>query len=281
LNRIIPVHAPHVTGEYDDLTYKDEDTEKAILLVENLADELAGIKDKPVFLWFHLPHVFAGRNAYDSDIDVFDRIIGIFRQRFDDESIYIGADHGQMNGHKGKFSYGYNVEEGVMRIPLITPKFMGADSIEFVTSSIQMNQIFGLEPFSQKEYAICETAYYAQPCRDVAIVHGDFKLVYSKKSKKYALYDLKWDPTEELNLYYPEFYDPDRHTWYSLNQRFYYPNWAEALKEKELLTNEMNRIWRNGTFVEELQQKLIYRLKLVVSRMQQKKKKKSIINIGK
>ena len=281
LNRIIPVHSPHQTGVFDDLTFKDDETEKAILLVKNLADELAAIKDKPIFLWFHLPHVFAGRNAYDSDIDVFDRVIGIFRERFSDDSIYISADHGQMNGHKGKFSYGYNVEESAMRIPLITPKFNKMDYIDFVTTSTQMSEIFGITPFVKREFAICETAYYAQPCRSMAIVHGNFKLIYNKETKRYALYDLRWDQAEELNLFYPEFYDSDRHTWYSLNQRFYYPYWDEALKEKEILIDKMNYIWRNGAFPEELYQKLLYRLKLIVSRLQQKKRKKRIVNIGK
>ena len=281
LNSIIPHHEPHITGEFDDLTFKNEETEKAIALVEDLAIELSQIKDKPVFLWFHLPHVFSGRNAYDSDIDIFDRIIGIFRKRFEDECIYVGADHGQMHGHKGKFGYGYDVEESAINIPLITPKFMGLDRVEFVTSSTQMDEIFGLNEFKQREYAICETAYYVQPCRRVAIIHNNFKLVYDKQFKKYFLYDLRWDKAEELNLYYPEFYDIDRHMWYSLNQRFFYPYWEEAFKEKELLTVEMNKIWKNGTFFQELKQKIRRSLVIIISRATQKKKRKKIINIGK
>lgn len=280
LDTIIPNHSPHVTGEFDDLTFKDEETEKAVIIIENLAKELSEVK-KPLFCWLHMPHVVSGRNSYDSDIDIFDKVVGIFRKYFEDDSIYVSADHGQMNGHKNKFSYGYNVEEQVMRIPLITPKWNGMDEVTFPTTNIQLSEIFGIEPFKKKEFAICETAYYVQPCRKMAIVHNDYKLVYCKEEKKYYLYDLKWDKDEELNLYYPEFYDTDRHTWYSLNQRFYYPNWKQANEEKKILKEKMDSIWKNGTFKEELTQLLLYKAKLMVSKMMQKKKLKNIVNIGK
>lgn len=281
LNSIIPEHAPHETGKFDDLTFDHDAEQEGIKLIKDLADQLSEIRNKPVFLWIHLPHVFIGRNAYDSDIDVFDEIVGIFRKHFGDECIYVTADHGQMNGHKDKFSYGYNVEENVMRVPLITPKFMGQDKVEFPTSHIQMAEILGLQPFIRKEYVLCETAYYVQPCRDVAIVHNDFKLIYSKSKKKYFLYDLSFDQQEELNLYYPEFYDHDRHIWYSLNQRFFYPNWERAFQEKEYLTALMLQMWRNGSPLEELYQKVLHIAKLYVSKLLIQKKRKRIINIGK
>lgn len=281
LNSILPRHSAHITGQFDDLRFRNDETEKALLLVEELADSMAAITEKPVFLWFHLPHVFAGRNAYDSDIDVFDRIVGIFRQRFDDECIYIGADHGHMNGHKGKFSYGYDLDEAVMNIPLITPSFMGFKSIEFPTTATQMDEIFGLREFQKRDFIICETAYYAQPCRCMAIVHDRYKLIYNKQTKKYGLYDLLWDKNEEMNLFYPEFYDIDRHAWYSLNQRFYYPHWEEAHEAKKVLLYKMQAIWQNGTFLEEIQQSLLHRVKLIISKLSSKKKKRKITNIGK
>ena len=280
LNQIIPKHAPHITGSFDDLTFKEEETENAVQLIENLADELCTI-EKPLFFWLHMPHVVSGRNSYDSDIDVFDRIIGIFRERFDDDCIYVSADHGQMNGHKGKFSYGYDVDESVMRIPLITPKWMDLNRITFPTTNVQLDEIFELKPFKKQEFVICETAYYVQPCRKLAIIHNNYKLIYCKEERKYYLYDIIWDKAEELNLFYPEFYDSDRHTWHSLNQRFYYPYWGEANKEKELLMDEMKLIWKNGSISEELYQRVLHRGKLIVSRLMQKKRLKNIVNIGK
>ncbi len=284
LKSIIPHHSAHIKGEFDDLTFKNEETEASLKLVEELFDELKNSetrKEKPLFLWFHLPHVFAGRNAYDSDIDVFDKIVGMLRERFSDDSIYVSADHGQMHGHKGKFSYGYDIDEGVMRVPLITPKFMDKEVIDFPTTHLQLDEIFGLKEFAKREFIMCETAYYVQPHRKLAIVHGNYKLVYDKKEKKFYLFDLEWDKLEELNLYYPEFYDVDRLCWYSLNQRFFYPRWEEAMKEKELLKEQFDKIWRTGTPLEEFKQKILHLAKRIVSRIKQKKNKNKIVNIGK
>lgn len=280
LNRIIPQHSPHVTGQFDDLTFKDEETQKGLALVEDLFTSLEHT-EKPLFLWFHLPHVFAGRNAYDSDIDVFDTIIGMARTHFNDDCIYVSADHGQMNGHKGKYSYGFDVEESAINIPLITPKFQGMDRVDFPTTTLQMLEIFGVRPFEKREFVMCETAYYVQPKRKVAIVHGNFKLCYDKHGRRFELYDLSYDPAEEHNLFYPEFYDTDRKCWYSLNQRFYYPNWQAVAEEKEFLQKIFYQMWKNGTFLEELEQKILFNLKMIYSRLQLEKAKQKIVNIGK
>ena len=279
LDNIIPHPLPHINGKFDDLTFIDEETEKGLALVESLFEEIGNIEGK-VFLWFHLPHVFRGRNSYDSDIDVFDNIIGMARKYFSDESIYVSADHGQMNGMKGKFSYGYDVENNVIQIPLITPRKDGKHINDQLLSNTQLAQIFGLEEIKQQEFVYCETAYYAQPFRKMAIVHGHYKLVYDKYNKSFSLYDLQWDPEENLNLYYTEFFDVDRKCWYSLNQRFYYPHWDEANSEREILLNEYKRVWKNGTFFEELYQGIYTRMKLLASRILNRVPKE-IISIGK
>ena len=217
LDCIIPKPTHHISGQFDDLTYNEAEVEEGLNQVRDLFDDIAAIQGKR-FLWFHLPHVFRGRNAYESDMDIFDRIIGMARGVFGDDSIWISADHGQMNGIKGKFGYGYDVVNPVMQIPLITPRVDGRDSIDFPVSNTQLAAVFGLEPLEPMEFVYCETAYYVQPQRKMAIVHGDFKLVYDKRSKRFGLYDLVWDPDENLNLYYPEFFDVDRRCWYSLNQ---------------------------------------------------------------
>lgn len=198
----------HHTGQFDELICDDEETKKGLALVQTLFDDIASIQGK-VFLWFHLPHVFRGRNSYDSDLDVFDYIIGMARKHWHDDSIWISADHGQMNGQKGKYSYGYDVENRVMRIPLIGPK--STLPHDFPISNTQYAELFGLRPFVRQKFVYCETAYCAQPVRKMAIVHGNYKLVYDKREKKFYLYDMRWDEREDLNLFYPEFYDTDRH----------------------------------------------------------------------
>ncbi len=266
----------HRKGQFDELIYDEDETQKGLEIVKSLFEELASIKGK-MFLWFHLPHVFRGRNSYESDLDVFDQIIGMARTFWADDSIWISADHGQMNGKKGKFSYGYDVENPVMRIPLIGPK--SEMPYDFPISNTQYSELFGLRPLVRQKFVYCETAYYAQPVRKMAIVHGRFKLVYDKWKKKFFLYDMQWDEKEELNLFYPEFYDTDRHVWYSLNMRFYYPNWDEAQCEKVILLEEWNRVWRNGTFWEELIQKFRFIARILYMKYQASPK--TIINIGK
>jgi arylsulfatase A-like enzyme len=280
LDSIIPHHSPHIQGEFDDLAYKDEETNWSLQLIIDLFRKLSEF-EWPVFLWLHLPHVFAGRNAYDSDIDIFDKIIGYGRTYFHDDEIFISADHGHMNGHKGKFSYGFDLEESAIRIPLITPKFCNHDTINFPTTTTQLLELFGICEFVQREIVIIETAYYVQPMRKIAIIHGKYKLVYSKEEKIFFLYDLEWDKNEDLNLYYPEFYDIDRTCWYSLNQRFYYPYWADVADEKKQLVGKFNEIWKNGNFVEELKQKVLFKMKRILSQFTIYKKAKTIINIGK
>lgn len=279
LESIIPSPSPHVSGQFDDLSFLDDETEEGMKLVRELFGEIQAIEGK-AFLWFHLPHVFRGRNSYDSDIDIFDDIIGLAREMFGDESIYVSADHGQMNGSKGKFSYGYDVDNRVMLIPLITPGVDDKKTVNFPVSNTQLAAVFGLEDLVPQEFVYCETAYRAQPARKMAIVHGEFKLVYDKLQNRFGLYDLSWDPEEKLNLYYPEFYDTDRHCWYSLNQRFFYPNWDQAHKEREILTKQFNKVWKNGTPKEELKQRLKHLARIAYFKLKGSKPGK-IVNIGK
>ena len=85
MESIIPSPSPHVAGQFDDLTFLDDETEKGMKLVRELFDEIQAIDGK-AFLWFHLPHVFRGRNSYDSDIDIFDDIVGLARKMFGDST---------------------------------------------------------------------------------------------------------------------------------------------------------------------------------------------------
>ena len=173
------------------------------------------------------------------------------------------------------------MEESNICIPLITPKFQGMDRVDFPTTAVQMLELFGLEPFVRQERIISETAYYVQPTRKVAILRDQFKLTYDKKARRFGLYDLNYDPLEEHNLFYPEFYDVDRRCWFSLNQRFFYPDWELANKMKEILLKDFHSFWRKGTPAEEFYQWILHNLKLLYTRLQQKKALGKIINIGK
>ena len=82
------------------------DENKGTKSIELIRDTLESIvcQNKKQFIWIHLPHVINGRTCYGMDMDLFDCIVGIIREFVDDRNIYISADHGNMNGQKGKLA---------------------------------------------------------------------------------------------------------------------------------------------------------------------------------
>lgn len=276
---IIPKIPPHQQGIFDDLTYNDDETKIAMKEIYECLKKLSN-KDEKAFIWIHLPHVLAGRNSYCSDIDLFDEVVGYGRELFGDDAIFVSADHGNMDGKNGKFGYGFDLNEPVVCIPLIAPRINEQSQIDYVTSNLHLYEILNRNPVKE-EIVVTDTAYYCQPKRKLAIIKGEYKLIYCKEKKRFELYDVIWDPHEKYNLYYPEFYDIDRLTWYSLNQRFFYPKWQEALKAKEILVKEFNRIWRKGSFFVEKKNLIKLKFKYLYISFMKKKRAKSFKNVGK
>lgn len=249
--------SPHKMGEFDDLSYRPQYTEH---LIEEMKKYLENTV-KPVenmFLWVHLPHVLAGRNSYGSDMDVFDQIVGYFREYFDDENIFITADHGHMNGTHGKYGYGFDVNEEAIRIPFITPKLDNSSTIDFPTSNIQISDIILKRTVNRLQYVISETAYYGQPHRKMAIIKDQYKYIYEKIGGKRSLFDLEFDYAENNNLAFPEIFDVDRKRKFSINQRFYYRKWDEAHKVFEELDQIKNELWRNPPWYIDAYNKFLY-----------------------
>jgi len=281
LHQIKQHETAHIKGQIDDMSFDDAETEKAVELIKHKFTEIKEGTDGNVFIWCHLPHVMRGRQGYGSDIDVLDRVIGIARELFDDDEIFISADHGHMNGWKNKYHYGFDVEEEAICIPLITPRIKGQAEINVPTSTLQMFDILYKKDFVPVEYVLCETAYYAQPKRKAAVIKGKYKYSYDKETKKEFLYDLDFDPQENHNLVYTEFYDTDRYLWYSTSQCFYYPYWDDALKALDELRSIKNAMWKNGGFAEELYNKILHRVKCLYTKIMLAHPNDDIKNIGK
>ncbi len=260
---------PHVPGKYDDLSYRNEYTEKLLIEIRKFLDRVVGNRDN-VFLWIHLPHVLAGRNTYGSDIDIFDIIVGYCREYFNDNNIFITADHGHMNGTHGKYGYGFDLYEQAINIPLITPKINSSDEILFPTSNIQLEEIVIDRKVTELPYVISETAYYEQPHRKLAIIQGKYKYVYEKQMDRRYIFDLSWDPYENVNFAYPEIYDVDRKQYFAISQRIHYKNWDVILSKLEELDSIRNKIWKNPTWYVDQYEKVKY----VVKRMAVKLLKK-------
>ena len=256
----------HVKGKFDDMSFDKELEKKCLQQTEKLVNELCEKNDK-LFLWIHFPHALLGRNSYGSDIDMLDRMVGLFRKYFDDDSIYITADHGHMNGSHGKYGYGFDVNENAIQIPFITPRLNNCKIIDFPTSNTQLEKIIMQGIVEQHETILSETAYYMQPHRKIAIIHNQYKYIYDKMTKKEYLYDIQWDQEENINLIYPEIYDTDRKINYSLSQRFFYPNWTDIEKEYRYLKKKVCDIWKNAPWYIELKERILMRIKMLYTRI--------------
>lgn len=235
------------------------DEAKEIQTLRIIRDEInntcKSVKEK-LFLWIHLPHVLLGRNSYGSDEDMFDKVIGFLRENFDDDAIYISADHGNMNGTKGKIGYGFDVYQSAISIPLVTPRINNIEKCDTPISNIHLLDILeGRIPVDKFIYS--DTAYYCQPHRKLAIIHNNYKYIYNKQTGIEELYDLNFDPTEECNLINRMIMDVDRHVLTPLDHVYYYPNWDLVEEEKEILRTEFSKIWRK----EPLSMKILGKIK--------------------
>lgn len=211
--------------------------------------------DKNNFIWIHLPHVLNGRTAYGSDIDVFDQLIGKLRELFDDDSIYISADHGNMNGYNGKYCYGFDVNTSSIEIPLITPRINGLSHYDKVTSNVDIKTLIFEEIIVEREYVFSDSAYYAQPQRKLAVVSNSFAYIFNKRNQTEELYDIINDRMERCNLLKDSHYDVDRKVTSPVREYYYSPFWDDA----NTIANEFrairDSIWKNGSKKEEFVEK--------------------------
>lgn len=229
---------------------------RPIKKIINTVEEIFSDKSKPIFLWIHCPHVLAGRTGYGSDIDLFDKLVGRLMDFFSCERIYLTADHGHMDCVKGVPVYGFHVYEPAIKIPLITPNHFDKKEINDIISNIQLKNIILEHKIYPQEFIYSDTQYYLQKNRKLMIRKGDFKYIYNKRNNSEELYDLRYDPNENVNLLIESWYDRNRDKNYYLEEIYYYPRWEEAKKAYLKLKNEKDRIWKEGTWVQELLYKL-------------------------
>lgn len=227
------------------ITNDDKLAENTCSLIINKIDSIVKDEDK-IFIWIHLPHVLLGRTCYGGDIDLLDDLIGEIRKRFEDDAIYITADHGHMNCSKGIPCYGFDVYEDAIRIPLITPRISDQEVIDFPTSNTQLKEIILKQKITRKEYIFSDCAYYMQYTRKLAIIKDNYKYIYNKFTKTEELYDLDWDKNEEINLLKDTIYDTDRNMKYNINQIYYYPFYDLANNYFKSFQQKRIEIWREG-----------------------------------
>ncbi len=223
----------------------DEKKEETLLMVKNEVEQVLNTQDD-VFLWIHFPHVINGEVAYGSDIELFDRYIGMIRQYVSDDCIAVTSDHGNMNGHKGKLGYAYDVYECEIRIPLITPRKEGIGQYNELTSTVDLYELLFGNKIPKRTIVYSDSAYRAQNHRKLAIVSERYKYIYNKETDSEELYDLDYDPSEEFSLMEDYAFDPDRNVKAPSRELYYYPDWDLLPSIRSKLRQEKNKIWKNG-----------------------------------
>lgn len=222
----------------------DKLAEATLKNFEDLLDSFANT-DTKIFLWCHLPHVLNGRTSYGGDMDLYDRYIGVLRKYFPDDNIFISADHGNMNGQRGKACYGFDVYESAINIPLLTPKIKGESFNNDVICNVDISEIILHRKIPKRDIIISDSAYYAQPNRKVALIKQNYIYIYNKKTNTEELYDIEWDPNQNFNLISDYFYDVDRKTRSLSCEYYFYPFWDKLDKIRSEFRVEKSKIWRS------------------------------------
>lgn len=252
LNQPVGPHCEH-TGR---LKNDDNLLEETLSILESEVSAVCTSLDR-VLLWIHLPHVIMGRTGYGEDIDAFDMCVGMLRGYFEDDCIWISADHGNMDGYNRKFSYGFDVYNPAIQIPLISPRIEHMDYCDFNVSNIDMKSIVFERVIPRREYIYSDCAYYAQPHRKIAILAHDFAYIYNKKDKSEELYDLIYDPNERCNIVRDYYFDKDRKLNTMISEVYFTPRWDERDSYLPVFRHELKRIWKTPPLIIDIRGRII------------------------
>ena len=222
----------------------EDEVQRSLQKLREELDQIAA-SDESIFLWIHLPHDINGRVSFGGDIYVYDEMIGILREYFSDDYIYISADHGNMNGHEGVLGYGFHCRENEIRIPLISPRKGGlAVCDELMCNVDTYDLIFGSE-IPVREHVFSDTKYYAQPNRILAIIKGKYKYLYYKDNGTEELFDLFWDPKEQFSLISDMHHDIARNADYPAREHFFYDSWDKLPQVRDDFRKLRASMWRD------------------------------------
>lgn len=215
--------------------------------VTRLRNELNTIfeNNNKVFLWCHLPHVLKGRTSYGDDIDLFDRYLGVFREFFSDDNIFISADHGNMNGLKGKVCYGFDVYDTSISIPFISPRINELKICDTHICNINVFELLFKRKVVESSIIFSDSQYYAQPKRKLAVIFEKYRYIYNKADNSEELYDIEYDPNQNFNLISDDIYDVDRKLVSPAREYYFYPEWDKLPEIRTKLRAEKDKIWRD------------------------------------
>lgn len=188
--------------------------------VQYISDQLKDFK-KPFFIWCHLWGFSAPKKKflkqtnidYEARLLELDEAIGfIFDKHQDDSEFFFFSDHGYAFFEQSKWAYGKdgkNLVENVTAIPAIIYNGNKRGFNDNLVSQIQFRKIINnsnLALNASNDIAFCESRYLYENDIGLAVRYKRFKLVIEfNKIKKY-LYDIKFDPYENVNLLSKNFF---------------------------------------------------------------------------
>ncbi len=138
------------------------DTE-ALKIVEKFQSTLKSFASAGHYLvWIHLPNVFPGREGFGSDIDLFDDFVGKVSEQYLQDDLYITSDHGYLKLEKNTLGYGFHLNEAIVHVPLITPRYRDNKEILFPTSHVQLGELICDSELTKRDSIYIDTKYYQQ-----------------------------------------------------------------------------------------------------------------------
>lgn len=209
---------------FDYKTNKSKGSLRPLEQVKYLNNKIKYIK-KPIFIWCHLwgfsdpQSKFLKQTAidYDARLLELDEAIGyIFDKHQKNSEFYFFSDHGYAFFEQAKWAYGKdgkNLVENVTAIPAIVYNGKNSGYNNNLVSQIQFRKIINNSSKALKikdEVAFCESRYLYENDISLAVRHKQFKLVIEYNKIKKYLYDIKFDPYENLNLLSKSFFKLQR-----------------------------------------------------------------------
>ncbi len=155
---------------------------------------------------------------YDAEIryadDQFKRLLDALRQLnlYDNALIIFSSDHGEgMGEHDYYFAHGENLYNSLIHVPLIVKhgsELIGIKNnfvqhLDIVPTALDFAGINYDAPFRGRD--LCKNhetrnEIFARVRNIFSIIHNGFKLIYTHRNRKYELYNINTDKTEEHNL---------------------------------------------------------------------------------
>ncbi len=246
-------------GEYEVSDMNDD----GALIYMNEIENILNNASKPVFIWAHFPHILTPYKSIESDIIRFDEVIGKLYSKKNTD-LFLTADHGCMYGEKTEYMYGFTAYQGTVNIPLITPELPLGKMVDFNVGSSQLMDIILTKEVHEKEFVYYDTQYYKQSGRIFMLLSDKYKYIYNKCDHTEELYDLNFDPKENINLLKKYYYLKEKNIFYPIEEVITYPDWEIAEKYYNNFKTEKKRIWKTGSFLNHLLHKLrILKSKLI------------------